>query len=243
MTALTRSFFLGVLACIAAVALALPAAAATQHYDKASARRAIGAGLPVVVYVCADWSPLCRAQRPLVETLLKEPQMQSVTVFNASFDTDRELKQSLRIHQQGTLVVFKGGREVARVSAESDRSAIAKALASAVSGPDAFAGPRFDKDAFESAVASGLPVVLHVSATGCPVCEAQKPVVDALLRQQRMREVRLFVADFETDSALKHSLRISRQSTFVVFKRGREVARSTAEIDRDAITRTFEKAL
>ena len=53
----------------------------------------------------------------------------------------------------------------------------------------------------------------------------------------------MFVADFDTEKALRKSLRVEQQSTFVIFKNGREVARSTAELDRDALARTFAKAL
>ena len=113
----------------------------------------------------------------------------------------------------------------------------------AVAGPGHAAGTRYDKAAFDRAVAAGGPVVLHVSADWCPTCKAQKPVVDALLKEPRMKAVRLFVADFDTDKALKKSLRVEQQSTFVVFKGGREVARSTAELDPGAIARTFAKAL
>ena len=118
-------------------------------------------------------------------------------------------------------------------------------LAFAALGPAAShaAGTRYDKAAFDRAVASGQPVVLHVSAPWCPTCKAQTPVVDALLKEPRMKAVRLFVADFDTQKALKKALHVEQQSTFVVFKGGREVARSTAELDRDAIARTFAKAL
>ena len=76
------------------------------------------------------------------------------------------------------------------------------------------AGTRYEKVAFDRAVVSGQPVVLHVSAPWCPTCKAQKPVVDALLKEPRMQAVRLFVADFDTEKALKKSLHVAQQSTF-----------------------------
>ena len=101
----------------------------------------------------------------------------------------------------------------------------------------------YEQNAFDRAVFAGGPVVLYVSADRCPACEAQRPVVNALLREPGMRTLRFFVADFDTEKALRRSLRVQQQSTFVIFKNGREVARSTAEIDRDALARTFAKAL
>ena len=97
--------------------------------------------------------------------------------------------------------------------------------------------------AFDRAVADGGPVVLHVSAPWCPTCQAQKPIVAALLKEPRMQAVRLFVADFDSERALKEKLHVAQQSTFVVFRHGREVARSTAELDPKAIAAIFSKAL
>lgn len=105
------------------------------------------------------------------------------------------------------------------------------------------AGARYEPAAFDRAVAAGGPVALHVSADWCPTCKAQKPVVDALPKEPRMKPMRLFVADFDTEKALRKSLRVEQQSTFVLFRNGREVARSTADLDRDALARTFAKAL
>ena len=54
---------------------------------------------------------------------------------------------------------------------------------------------------------------------------------------------KLFIADFDTEKALKKSLKVSTQSTFVVFKGGKEVARSTGQTSQSDIEATFAKAL
>ncbi|ERJ39858.1 hypothetical protein L810_5569 [Burkholderia sp. AU4i] len=53
----------------------------------------------------------------------------------------------------------------------------------------------------------------------------------------------MFVADFDKETALEKALRVAQQSTFVVFRGGREVARSTGETDEQAIRATWGKAL
>jgi len=101
----------------------------------------------------------------------------------------------------------------------------------------------FQQAAFDKAVAAGGPVVVYLHADWCPTCKQQAPIVAQLLAEPRMKDLRLFVADFDTETALKQALHVSAQSTFVVFKGGKEVARSTGQTSRDAIEATFAKAL
>ena len=103
-------------------------AATVARYDKAAFNRALAAGVPLVVHVCAGWSPLCRTQRPIVANLLKGPRMLPVLLLNADFDADREARRLLHVTYQGTLIVFKDGREAARSSGDTDRTAIAALL-------------------------------------------------------------------------------------------------------------------
>ena len=96
--------------------------------------------------------------------------------------------------------------------------------------------------AFERALAAGTPTIVHFRASWCPTCKAQRPIVDALLHEPKRKDVTLFVADYDTESALKQRLHVAQQSTFVVFKGGKEVARSTGETRKDAIAALFDKA-
>ena len=101
----------------------------------------------------------------------------------------------------------------------------------------------YSKAAFDNALAAGKPVIVDFQASWCPTCKAQKPIVDALLAEPGRKEVTLFAADYDTEAALKKQLRVSQQSTFVVFKAGKEVGRSTGQTDRAAIAALFDKAL
>jgi hypothetical protein len=58
-----------------------------------------------------------------------------------------------------------------------------------------------------------------------------------------MKDVTLFVADFDKEKDLKKALRVSQQSTFVVFKGGKEVARSTGQTRKAELAAAFAKAL
>jgi len=101
----------------------------------------------------------------------------------------------------------------------------------------------FDQAAFDKAVAAGGPVAVQFHADWCPTCKAQAPIVQQVLAEPKMKDLQLFIADFDTEKALKKALRVSSQSTFVVFKGGKEVARSTGQTTREAIEATLAKAL
>lgn len=105
------------------------------------------------------------------------------------------------------------------------------------------ANPPLDRAAFNQAVAAGGPVVVHFHANWCPTCKAQTPVVAQLLAEPQMQGFKLFIADFDNEKALKAELHVNAQSTFVVFKAGREVARSTGQTSREAIAASFARAL
>lgn len=101
----------------------------------------------------------------------------------------------------------------------------------------------YDKAQFDGALAQGKPVVVWFHASWCPTCRAQQPAVDRLAASREMKDVTVFIADFDKETALEKALHVVQQSTFVVFRGGREVARSTGETDERAIRATWGKAL
>jgi thioredoxin 1 len=101
----------------------------------------------------------------------------------------------------------------------------------------------FDQAAFDNALAAGEPVIVQFHADWCPTCKTQTPLVSQALSDTKLKAVKLFVADFDKEKGLKKALNVSSQSTFVVFKAGKEVTRSTGQTSLDAISGTFMKAL
>src|SRR3979490_325941 len=90
----------------------------------------------------------------------------------------------------------------------------------------------FDQAHFEAARAAGKPVAVVFHADWCPTCRAQAPLLKELAQSPEMRPVTLYVANFDTEKALKKSLGVTQQSTIVVFKDGKERARSTGDTRR-----------
>ena len=101
----------------------------------------------------------------------------------------------------------------------------------------------YEAAAFEGALAAGGGVVLAFMVDWCSTCSLQKEVVAELLESPRFAGLSFFVADFDKERELKRRLRVVRQSSFVVFKGGREVARAIGLTERAALEALFAQAL
>ncbi len=108
----------------------------------------------------------------------------------------------------------------------------------------AAAEPRkFSQATFDQLAREGKPVVVDVSATWCPTCKAQKPIIDGLLRQPAYQGVTLLAVDFDADKPVLRQFKVSAQSTLVAFKGGKEVARSVGDTTPEGIEGLFKQAL
>jgi thioredoxin 1 len=101
----------------------------------------------------------------------------------------------------------------------------------------------FNEAQFEAARAAGKPVAVVFHADWCPTCRAQAPDLKHLMQSPEFKDVILFVADFDTEKALKRSLGVSQQSTLVVFKGGKEAARSTGDTGQAALAAVLRRAV
>ena len=101
----------------------------------------------------------------------------------------------------------------------------------------------FNQVQFDSAQASGKPVAVVFHADWCPTCRAQAPVLKALAQTAELKSVTLYIANFDTEKALKKSLGVTQQSTIVVFKNGKESARSTGDTQPDRLAALLRHAV
>ena len=101
----------------------------------------------------------------------------------------------------------------------------------------------FNQSQFDSQRAAGKPVAVVFHADWCPTCRAQAPMLKDLLQTPALKPLTLYVADFDTEKALKHSFGVTQQSTIVVFKDGKEVARSTGDTQRDSLAALLHHAI
>ena len=90
------------------------------------------AGKPGLVFIYADWCPTCRAQEKILGEILPTNEFKGITTLRVDFDAQQALVKAFGVRHQSTLIVFKGGKEVARMTGETDRERIAKLLRKAL---------------------------------------------------------------------------------------------------------------
>lgn len=89
-------------------------------------------GKPTLVFIYADWCPTCKAQDRILSELLPAAEFKGITTLRVDFDAQKQVVRSFGVRYQSTLIVFKGGKEVSRVTAETDRERIAELLRNAL---------------------------------------------------------------------------------------------------------------
>lgn len=110
------------------------------------------------------------------------------------------------------------------------------AVASAAE-PKPFTQQDFDKLAHD-----GKPVVVDVSATWCPTCKAQHPIIEGLSKQPAYKDVAILTVDFDADKAVLKQFKVNMQSTLIAFKGGKETGRSVGDTTPAGIESIFKKA-
>lgn len=101
----------------------------------------------------------------------------------------------------------------------------------------------FEQANFDQLLKQGKPVVLHIHATWCPTCKAQQAVLDELMPMPEFKDLSVLRADFDKETKLLRTYKVRNQSTFIVFKNGKEVTRSTGETGKTGIAELLKKAL
>ncbi len=119
-------------ASFAAIAIAVPALADGKAFKSADFDKAKASGKPVLVEVSAPWCPTCKAQKPILSELKAQPRFKDLASFEVDFDSQKDALRLLNVQQQSTLIIFKGGKEVARSTGETSKAAIEGLLAKAL---------------------------------------------------------------------------------------------------------------
>lgn len=75
-------------------------------------------GQPVLVAIHADWCSTCRTQERVLQELLPQAEFKRIKMLRMDFDQQGDLVHSFGVQYQSTLIAFKNGREVGRMTAE-----------------------------------------------------------------------------------------------------------------------------
>jgi thioredoxin 1 len=123
---------------LALAVFALPLAAGRAvamsfaDYKADSFVRLLSAGNPIVVHVHADWCAVCKAQIPVMDRVLARAAYKNVRAVRVNFDREKQFLTDYRVVRQSTIIVFRGGKEIARLSYETDPARIEQTLERAV---------------------------------------------------------------------------------------------------------------
>ena len=101
----------------------------------------------------------------------------------------------------------------------------------------------YKEAAFSEAKAAGKTVLLDFHADWCPVCRKQGPVLGSLVHEDKLKDIAAFKVNYDDETALKKQLKVTSQSTLIVFKGEKLVSRAVGVTDKDKIRALIEKGL
>lgn len=103
-----------------------------KPFDQATFDQLQVANKPILIDVYADWCPTCKQQAPIVSELMARPEFKDYTVLKVNFDTQKDVRRTLRVAEQSTFIVYRGKQEVARSIGDTRKDSIAATLRKAL---------------------------------------------------------------------------------------------------------------
>lgn len=108
------------------------AMADTTAFTQAAFDKLQHEGKSILVGIHADWCPTCRAQAPIIASLLKQKDYQKITSLRVDFDNQKDIVRAFHVYRQSTLIVFKDGKEVGRSLGDTSPDGIENLLRKAL---------------------------------------------------------------------------------------------------------------
>ena len=101
----------------------------------------------------------------------------------------------------------------------------------------------FNRQAFEAAQAAGKSIVLHVAATWCETCQAQRAVLNKLEADPAYKDYLIITIDYDKQKDVMRSFKVTSRSTLIAFKGKTELGRMTGNTKLPVIKALIDKAL
>lgn len=105
----------------------------------------------------------------------------------------------------------------------------------------AHAGQPFDAKAFQQAQTAGKTILVDVTASWCPTCKQQRPIIQGI--ENEKPDLVVYEVDFDTAKDALKRFRVQHQSTLIMFNGANEVGRSTGDTDPARIRALVAKGL
>jgi thioredoxin 1 len=127
----SRRFFLLGTAAAAFAALSPAQAFEFQPYDAAVVQKAIASGKPVVLHVYAPWCLQCHIQASILDGLKGDAKYDGVKFYKVDYDNQKDVVEKLNC-PRSTVIAYRGGKEVARMSWGITQDSVLKVLNAAI---------------------------------------------------------------------------------------------------------------
>lgn len=99
----------------------------------------------------------------------------------------------------------------------------------------------FTEQAFQAAQAQGAPILVDISATWCPTCAKQKPIIDRLAATPEFANLVILHVDFDAQKDVVRAMGARMQSTLIVFHGAIQKGISVGDTDPDSIKTLLDK--
>ncbi len=122
------------------------------------------------------------------------------------------------------------------------RFIVSALLVAAASMAHALEVKPYSAQALADAEKAGQPVALHFHADWCPTCRAQDKTLESM-KSEKGLDLTILQVNYDTEKDLKKRFNVRTQSTMVVLKGTKEVARLAGDTSADSIRGVLKAAL
>jgi thiol-disulfide isomerase/thioredoxin len=122
------------------------------------------------------------------------------------------------------------------------RLIVSALLVAAASMAQALEVKPYSAQALADAEKAGQPVALHFHADWCPTCRAQDKTLESMKGEKGL-DLTILTVNYDTEKELKKRFAVKMQSTMVVLKGTKEVARLAGDTSADGIRGALKAAL
>ena len=89
----------------------------------------------------------------------------------------------------------------------------------------------------------GKSAVISTHADWCSTCKAQDIVLSNFMKDPDYKNVVFYQVDYDNQKDLLKALKVRSQSTIIVYKNGKEVARATGDTKEAALAKLTRQAI
>ena len=89
----------------------------------------------------------------------------------------------------------------------------------------------------------GKSAVISTHADWCSTCKAQDKVLSNFMKDPDYKNVVFYQVDYDNQKDLLKTLKVRSQSTIIVYKNGKEVARATGDTKEAALSKLTRQAI